>query len=266
MPKFAIYTAIIDNYDTQANLKLGQPIEGVDYFCYSDVPLDLPNFVTQRIWQRKYKDATRDAREIKVQAFQNFKEYDWVIWIDANCSMNAAELIRYLINESDATCPIKTFTHDVRNCAYDEAFWAFTKAADSPAIISHQINGYNAEGFPANFGLANTNLVIRKPTDATAIRFSEAWLQQIKKGSRRDQLSFDYVRWKEDITVETIPGIWYNNRFCRRTASHSKDANKPEFRLRMMIEWFKRILKARKLFHEVIYDVSSLEQHRHTEA
>ncbi|WPJ97738.1 DUF616 domain-containing protein [Coraliomargarita algicola] len=254
MPRLAIYTAIIDQYDSALQPGFGEPTADVDYFCYTDNELPLPKTIERRLWKRKHRDATRDAREIKIQAFKDFKDYDWVVWIDANCTINATEIKHYLNEQSSPSHPIKVLAHDVRNCLYQEAQWAFVEAADSPARISHQINRYNEAGFPANFGLANTNLLIRKPTNPTAIHFSNCWLKQLSAGSRRDQLSFDFVRWQQNIQIDTIPGIWYDNRFCKRTTDHVRKAYRAPFHKTMITEWIRRILYADDLFHEVLYD------------
>jgi hypothetical protein len=53
-------------------------------------------------------------------------------------------------------------------------------------------------GYPKGKGLSETSAVLRKNT-AKIVSFNEAWWSEISRGSRRDQLSFDFLVWKLGI-------------------------------------------------------------------
>lgn len=90
---------------------------------------------------------------------------------------------------------IAVFEHPHRNCAYKEADACRTLGKGNPAIITAQLSGYRKEGFPLDFGLAACFFIIRRNNGNTR-QFNEMWWNEIDKGSSRDQISFDYIRWK----------------------------------------------------------------------
>ncbi|MDQ8208550.1 DUF616 domain-containing protein [Coraliomargarita sp. SDUM461003] len=253
MLKIAIYTAIVDAYDAACHLGEDGPIDGIDFFCFSDRSIQLPTAVSFKPLTRTHKDPTRDARNIKINGYRQFNDYDWVIWVDANCKINAKAIRAHLLACTTASAPIHVFSHDVRDCLFDEAQWAFSQAVDSPAIVSAQVNRYFKEGMPKKFGLANTNLLARQPRQASVHAFSDTWWHELSRGSRRDQLSFDYVRWKQSTRVDYFPGLWFNSKFCVRVGEHARPTKAASFNMIMLTEWCRRVVKANNLFREVLY-------------
>ena len=69
---------------------------------------------------------------------------------------------------------------------------------------------YRLTGFPPRFGLSETPVIIRKNTEKVA-EFNNFWWSILCAKSKRDQLSFDYVRWKLGMKVKYFPGNIHNN-------------------------------------------------------
>ena len=67
---------------------------------------------------------------------------------------------------------------------------------DRPKYVNPQINKIKNDGFPEHYGLSENNILIRKHKDPTIIKFMKKWWKMVKKGSKRDQLSFIYISWK----------------------------------------------------------------------
>jgi hypothetical protein len=67
---------------------------------------------------------------------------------------------------------------------------------DRPKYVNPQINKIKNDGFPEHYGLSENNILIRKHKDPTTINFMKKWWKMVKKGSKRDQLSFIYISWK----------------------------------------------------------------------
>jgi hypothetical protein len=61
-----------------------------------------------------------------------------------------------------------------------------------------QVAKYYREGMPDKLDLVATGVVVRKNSEQ-ALKFCRAWWHEISKNSRRDQLSFGYVAWKNKI-------------------------------------------------------------------
>ena len=70
---------------------------------------------------------------------------------------------------------------------------------------------YLSEGYPQNNGLAFTCVVVRKHNDSDTINLMENWWTEIKYGSKRDQLSFDYVAWKNNYDFKYLSGDGRND-------------------------------------------------------
>ena len=54
---------------------------------------------------------------------------------------------------------------------------------------------------PKYYGLAEDNLIFRKHCDKTA-KLMDEWWYMVENYSKRDQLSFMYILWKNGITLE----------------------------------------------------------------
>ena len=73
---------------------------------------------------------------------------------------------------------------------------------DNSDIIDKQMEAYKKEGMPLKFGLPQSGIIIRKHNDEKCKKLMEAWWQEIKNHSKRDQLSFTYALWKnKDVNV-----------------------------------------------------------------
>tara|TARA_B100001059_G_scaffold218680_1_gene239100 strand:- start:16203 stop:16895 length:693 start_codon:yes stop_codon:yes gene_type:complete len=203
MNKKVIYTSIIGKYDSLTEPKYIP--KGYDFICFTDQDIDNPN----SIWEiRKvlplYKDNTRTARKYKILPHRFLPEYDLSIWVDGNEIIvgNVDKLQEeYLSNKNMAV-----YNHmscwDKRNCIYDEAkaiFYLGNKNnnwKDNPKIIENQMNKYFKEGYPPNNGLIVSGVMFRKHNKKDIIDCMELWWEELKYGSKRDQLSFNYTSWK----------------------------------------------------------------------
>ena len=63
---------------------------------------------------------------------------------------------------------------------------------------------YKKENFPDNRGLIESCFLIRKHNDKQCINIMEKWYEEVKNYSHRDQLSFNYIIWKNDIKMKYI--------------------------------------------------------------
>jgi len=221
MSKIVVYTAIFGQYDElPTNTFIA---DDVDYICFSDheIRSDLWNV---QIVDPIYEDTTRNSRKYKAVPHRFLPEYDYSIWVDGNMCMVGD--FRELLTDSI----FRTYDHmqcfDKRNCIYGEANVILQLGQqnmqrspergirnwkDNPYLIQEQMKRYHEQGFPVNFGLAETSVVIRKHNDSRCIQLDEDWWTEMKYGSRRDQLSLNFVSWKNDIILDYIPGDVRNN-------------------------------------------------------
>ena len=63
---------------------------------------------------------------------------------------------------------------------------------------------------------------IRENNDLDIIKTMEDWWTEIKYNSRRDQLSFNYVTWKNNFKFSYLEGDSRKNEYFLQTGKHKK--------------------------------------------
>lgn len=194
-----VYTAIFGDYD---NLKVPTVVElGISYVVLTDWKKALPYPWLARAVSRKHADARRESRRYKLLAHQFFPDADITLWHGGNIQLRQKP--RIMVEDMLGDADIAAFKHPHRDCLYDEAKICLDWKLDEPGRINRQMNKYRNEGFPEHFGLTACWFMIRRNTKVVQ-EFCDLWWSELD--SVRDQLSFDYVRWKTGIRVKWIPG------------------------------------------------------------
>jgi hypothetical protein len=224
--RVVVYTAIIGGYDT-LNEPLVKP-DGVDFVCFTDREMESETWEIRKVTPL-YEDSTRTARKYKVLPHRWFPEYDYSIWIDGN-KIIEGNILDYIsqLGKGNLSLFDHTKCFDKRNCVYQEAAAIFRLGQepgktykDNPLTIKSQMERYLSEGYPQNNGLAFTCVVVRKHNDVDTVNLMEHWWTEIKYGSKRDQLSFDYVAWKNNYSFNYLYGDGRNDGIITHT-NHTK--------------------------------------------
>jgi hypothetical protein len=198
---------------------------GCDFVFFTD-RTDLRSSIwnIKQISQTIPGDSVRSARSCKVLAHKYVPEYEYSIWIDANLEVigDAVKLFNQYIIERGQL--MVSFNHannkDSRDCVYDE-LEALLEAnrkgrfRDDPILMQNQVSRYSEAGYPRHNGLAVTMVLMRKHNDPLVIQSMENWWDEIKTFSRRDQLSFNYVAWKNKLPVAYLPGDSRDNPYFK---------------------------------------------------
>lgn len=211
MNKIAIYTSIFGDYDNLLEPRWND--DKVDYICFTD-----QNFKSD-IWNIKkamsiFDSNNRNAKRFKILPHRYLEDYKYSIWIDGNIIVknNVIKLIeKYLTNDIHHAA----FNHndnklDPRNCIYEEynaIMYHGNKLGrykDNPEIMTKQINKYIKEGYPKNNGLTTNMVLIREHNTKDCKKVMDDWWKEIVYHSKRDQLSFNYVAWKNDYKFNYI--------------------------------------------------------------
>lgn len=197
--KRAVFTSITDGYDD-----LKEPLvinKEVDYICYCDT---VPTHEKNTVWKFKhiYDSAGRLSQRI-LKAFPQeiFNKYDQSIWVDGSIQIKSdlKELFGFLENEE-----MIVLQHPTRKCIYVEAEACIHLKKDKEETILKQIDRYKREGMPYNVGMVATGVILRNHTK-DVIDFGYEWAKEIKNNSCRDQLSFNYINWKQPIDYSLLP-------------------------------------------------------------
>tara|TARA_Y100000592_G_scaffold37988_1_gene60133 strand:+ start:5514 stop:6245 length:732 start_codon:yes stop_codon:yes gene_type:complete len=219
MNKKVIYTAIFGDAHYLHDPEVISP--GYDYICITD-----SNQYTSDIWEIKkvtplYSHGGLNNRKYKVLPHRFFNNYDISVYTDGDLKITSDlnDLVKnytqYPLSVLDhSLCGINTTGNlNRRNCIYDEA--AFIKwlgdnnpqkhYKDNINTIFNQMDRYKIEEYPVKNGLARTSVIIRNHNNPLVIKVMEDWWLELKYWSKRDQLSFPYVCWKNNFKYTFIP-------------------------------------------------------------
>ena len=185
-----IYTALTSDIDT-----LGLPKHDDRYVAFHDG--DAMGWECVKPFNQ-FKDPRRNARFHKV--LMPASDYDHVLWVDANI-LPTKKLSEYVEMLEDYD--MLTFKHTSRNCVYKEAACVLGWQMEDIELIKGQVIRYLADKYPHDNGLAETGFLLRRNNDKVA-EFNRLWWEEICRGSKRDQLSFNYCVWKTGIKVKYI--------------------------------------------------------------
>lgn len=211
--RIAVYTVLVGGYDTLRRPKF---IDAkCDYYCLTD---DLN--IKSDIWNIKYLDnsdgldCTRLSRLPKILPHVFFPEYEESIYVDPNLEIRAS-LVEY-ISTYRMERPMLCMKHIWRDCIYDEADECIRLSKDDQDVIEHQMQFFRKKGFPKHYGLTQNSVLYRRHHDKTVIRVMEDWWEIVRTGSKRDQLSFNYVCWKNDFQYDLAFENWLDTKYFRR--------------------------------------------------
>jgi hypothetical protein len=160
-------------------------------------------------------DARRMARYHKTLSHVLFPEATYTIWHDGNIRLKV-DPWKLVDEHLGSGVDVASFRHRDRGCVYEELEACIRLGKDDPALMTAQIERYRAAGYPDRNGLAETGVLVRRHT-ARVREFNEAWWREIENGSVRDQLSFDYVRWRLGLAQAYLPGQSIKSKYADYT-------------------------------------------------
>jgi hypothetical protein len=187
-----------------------------------------------------HEDPNRLAKRPKIRPELFFPEVGYSLWVDGNVGLTYPFGIRRLIELYLQDADMCVFRHHARSCIYQEAEACKVRRLDSPGLIDGQMARYREEGFPARFGLQELAVILRRHSEAVD-DFDRRWWEEISRGSRRDQLSFQYVRWKTGLPIAEFPlqiqapnGLFVKAAHLRQRPSRPLGARNPRAALRSL--------------------------------
>lgn len=192
--KKVVYTCITGNYDNL--IEPGYVSEDFDYICFTDninlksnvwkilpIPEDLLSL-----------PKVKQQRNIKINTHKYLKEYDISIWVDS--SVKLSDNINNVLKTLDfSKYNIFITTHPQRDCIYKEGEACIKLKKDTKESIETELNAFKISGMPENYGLLETNVIIKMHNDHDCITLMELWAALLNKYSHRDQISLPYALW-----------------------------------------------------------------------
>lgn len=199
--RHAVYTAIFGDYDELIEPHVVD--ESCDYICFTDsVSINSPNWriINCPCW---HEDPVRAAKAYKILPHIVLPKHEKSIWIDGNI-VPITDLLTQAMDVYLLRHEYAFFSHPERECIYDELQACIQLSKDDPDLMKRQVLSYIKQGFPPHFGLIFGGVIFRNHKSSLMRDVSEAWWEEIVNGSRRDQLCFDFIRWKNSFDIEWI--------------------------------------------------------------
>ncbi len=189
--KKIIYSAITGNYDKWDKPLPHEIPEGWEYRMYSNNKnIKATHYIESHLSDVKLQ------RYLKTMPW-DFFDFDVCLWIDGNTTFDAKKI------EELCKYDFVTTQHPVRDCIYDEAEACAKFHKDTPENLQRVVEKYRKEGFPEHTGLITSHAILRRNTKENK-DFCQKWWIEIRDNSHRDQMSFNYILWKNPIPIHYI--------------------------------------------------------------
>ena len=199
--KKAVFTINFGGYDPP---RVPYKTKGWDYICLTD-NLDLGGDWELREIDIDYYLPHIAARYGYINSQKHLPDYDLTLMVGGQIKVDD-DVNKFIARHCDLSKDINLMRHPCRTCIYDEARTVVKEKIDKAEHVDRQMAKYRDAGFPKNFGLSACGIIIRHNSDNIR-RFEENWWREVQQGSYRDQLSFDFVRWKmgDELTYHWFP-------------------------------------------------------------
>ena len=215
-----VYTAITNvsnNYDKLKDQKNHN--DGTEFVAFLENPISSKTWNSKQI-HTKFSDPNRNAKIHKILSHIYFPDKEYSLWIDGSIRIKFPFNISRLAEIYLSNCDIALFKHHERNCVYDEAKTCIARKLDDASTITKQIQKYARDGYPKNNGLSECTVLLRRHSNEIK-KFNEMWWEEISNGSKRDQISFDYVARKLNIKINNFPGDIKKENYLFTRFSHN---------------------------------------------
>lgn len=211
MNKICVYTCITGNYDNL--IEINNIEEGIDYICYTN-----NKEIKSKTWKVEYIQDdnltnVQLARKIKILGTPKLAKYD-VVWIDGRIYFEKSikDFIKKYVDLKNYD--LVGFKHFCRNSINNEMVANYEIEKIDITGLNKLDKFYKKEKFPDNCGLIETTLLFRNFNNIKLNQAMQDWFNMILEYSYRDQLSFNYVEWKNKLKVKYLDiNIWDNEYF-----------------------------------------------------
>ena len=208
--RVAVYTCIIGNYD-RLTIPVCKP-NNIDYFVITDLPSpekSLWNFLDVSAIRGKLLGLTaaEQSRWYKMHPHLLFPHHEYSIYLDGNITpvSDLTELIHRI-----GSCGIATHQHYHRNCVHQEAQAVLQRKKDTQERIDRHLRFISENSFPTHYGLADCGIIARKHHHLFCVSLMEAWWKEFLTHSRRDQISFPYLLFKNGVRMAEVTTLGSN--------------------------------------------------------
>lgn len=196
--KAIVYTAISGSYDS---LKLPASVnENFDYLCFTD-----DEDLSSDLWlivpfDQQFDDKTLMARYVKLLPHRYFSDYEYSIWIDGNIAIkqDPEPLLHSCL--SDVDIAMFKSPRGLRSIREEIDILIPLKKESSYKLLAQQELYYQL-GYEDKQGIQPASYVVfRRHNQQELIMAMEEWWMHVLTYSKRDQISFPFVAWKQNLS------------------------------------------------------------------
>lgn len=189
-----VYTAIIGDYDPLYSNSC-ERLENWDYICFTDnanLKSDFWRIVYVENNGETALDNIKLARYFKTNSQKYLSSYKNILWVDARIAIieNLNEYLNHL-NDND----IVLIKHPDAESIEDEFERVLHGKLEKLELVDVIKERYSNHGYHYNNGLILSGVLLYKNNEKT-FKFFNEWWNEIKYYSHRDQLSANFVLWK----------------------------------------------------------------------
>ena len=121
-------------------------LPSADYICFSDRPQHDWGIFQIRPIDFIHPNSTRSARFLKTHLHRHLRDYETVVWLDANAIVHG-DLQPYIDAFLKSGRALACVPHPYRDSVYEEAQACKAADNDDPRTIDAQMARYRREGF-----------------------------------------------------------------------------------------------------------------------
>jgi hypothetical protein len=188
--RLVVYTALFGHYD-DLFMPSREQAQGCDFVVFTDQPNVPPP------WRRgdvSYASPSKPKqnRFYKLLPHRLFPHYEWSLYLDANIDIEVNP-IEFLERYRDLGPDVFVFRHPSRTTIVEELAACIDGKKDDAERMVRQVAHYLDGGFRHSFPLTENNVLLRRHNEPRLADLGEAWWEEVRSKSGRDQLSLSYV-------------------------------------------------------------------------
>jgi hypothetical protein len=195
LPSVIVFTASYGNTAAPADPLEHEP--AVQYLCFTD-----NHRLRSDVWSFRAYPPSRDplmqTKACKILAHESL-DCDLSLWIDGAVELRSLEGAFRLLSAD-----VALRRHVSRNCIYEEGKHCKDVRRGDPRLIDRSLARYDDEAHPRDYGLWDTDIVLRRHNDTTK-SFNLEWWREVSTGTPQDQISLPVVLRRLSMSFETLP-------------------------------------------------------------
>lgn len=150
-------------------------------------------------WENRYK----------IMAHELLANYDYSIWVDADIII-VGDILQFCELYSEGKSFL-CFMNEEEDCIYENVSALNMKTDDLNIAVRKKMYQYEKEGYPRNYGLIESRVMIRDHGDPDLCSIMEAWWSEIQDCYSFMGNIFNYIAWKHSFSFSVCDLSLYSN-------------------------------------------------------